>query len=917
MHRFSLLRGACTEVERFPYGAFLRPLESIADRLASKDEAYSREIIGEVGPILTAICPSFRQIRWISSQRPLEPLEQMQEKLRTFDAVRSLLENFADDSGLVMILEDLQWADDLSLELLHFLGSNLCRTDRTPPALLMLMTWRPEDMPKSGIAGRFKKNIAAFQVHQDIVLKALDRKSVEQLVQGMLGDREVDQEVVHEVFKDSGGNPFFIHEIVKNLVEKNILRKFEGKWRLDLSDTMDSIPIVTTESLLATVISVPDRVRDIISQRLEKLDEATLKNLRVASVVGIEFEFDLLLAVSEEDEDDLLDQIDNAMKEDLVDEVPGCGGEVFRFRQNMIRQVLYNSMQDRRAARIHRKIAEVIEGKYGWEDQEQWELLAFHYDRGGQKREAIRFYRLAGQRAITFAAETSLNYANRIIELAQEFGNTDTGVLISKSEALKLIGKANELTGDLEKAEAAYSQLLELGQSTGNQMFEAMGLQYLGGIHSDRGEYDTAMDLFGRSLKLAAGLENEPVLLANVMANIASVYMNQGKYQDSLKTFDVVCRKMEKIGQRSGVAMCELNQGLCYYYLGEYTDALNLLNSAVDSYKRINYQYQAVKALNNIGGIHHALGDTLKAMECFSQSLEISRKTGDLYSVGAIQGNLGVLYHERGLFTRAAASLEEALSIGRKLSDRPGIATSLINLAALRMDQGELRQTHSMLDEAFKIADRMGDRFLTVYTQVLQGDLYLLYGDLSSGAQLNERGRKTAVEIGLKSQELISNANLAWIKARQGNIAEGTQEAIESVKCAELLGDSDSILRSRQRLAEIYLLDGNFQEARLTAAPGLRLAARRSHFMYKWIFAACIGRSWFDQEECQRAYLAFRMVIQYFQALRKQLEPSLSTTFFCQPIIRRLLEDIRETTEVIQRSDAWALTKKLLELGDQ
>ncbi|MBN1878729.1 tetratricopeptide repeat protein [bacterium] len=917
MHRFSLLRGSCTEVERFPYGAFLRPLESIADRLASKDEAYSRSVIGEMGPILTAVCPAFRQIPWVGGQQTPEPLEALQEKLRTFDAIRTILENFSGEGGLVMILEDLQWADDLSLELVHFLGRNLSRTDRTPPALLLMLTWRPEDMPKTGIAGRFRKSISAFQVHQDIVLKPLDRKLVEKMLHAMLGDRNVDTEVVQEVYKDSGGNPFFIHEIVKNLVEKNVLRKIDGTWRLDLSDTMDTIPIVTTESLLSAVISVPDRVRDIISQRLEKLDENTQKSLRIAAVIGIEFEFDLLLAVSEEDEDDLLDQIDNAMKEDLVDEVPGCGGEVFRFRQNMIRQVLYNAMPDRRAARIHRKIAEVIENKFGWEDQEQWELLAFHYDRGGQKKEAVRFYRLAGQRAITFAAETSLNYANRIIELAQEFSSRDHGVMVSKSEALKLIGKANELTGDLDKAEAAYNQLLELGRETGNAMFEALGLQYLGGINSDRGDYDKAIEIYAKSLKIAAGLENESLLLANVMANIASVYMNQGRYQDSLKTFDVVCRKMEKIGQKSGVATCELNQGLCHYYLGDYADALALLNSSVDGYKRINHQYQAVKALNNIGGIHHALGDTLKAMECFSQSLEISRKTGDLYSVGAIQGNLGVLYHERGLFTRAAASLEEALSIGRKLGDRPGIATSLINLATLRMDQGELRQTHGMLDEAFRIAEKMGDRFLIVYAQVLQGDLYMLYGDLASSLELNEKGRKTAMEIGLKSQELISTANIAWIKAQQGNTAQSIDEAQQTVTSSETLGDSDSILRSRYRLAEIYLLNGNFKEARLTAAPGLRLAGQRSHITYKWLFASCIGRSWFDQEQYQRAYLSFRLVIQLLQALKKQLEPALNVTFFCQPSVRKLLEDIRETTEIIQRSDAWALTKKLLELGDQ
>lgn len=916
MHGFSLLRGACTEVERFPYGAFIRPLETIADRLATKDEAYSRQIVGKVGPILASVCPAFNQIPWISAQAPVEPLEPLQAKLRNFDAIRSVFENFARENGLVLIVEDLQWADDLSLEFIHFLARNLCRTDRQSPSLLLVQTWRPEDMPKLGVAGRFRKNLGKFPCHKEIALKSLSKALVGQMLFAMLGDKDVDASVIDEVYKDSGGNPFFIEEIVKNLAEQGILRKTDGRWVLDLSDTLDAMPAVTMEGLSSPVISVPDRVREIISQRLEKLDGEIQRNLRIASVIGVEFEFDLLLAVSGADEDELLDQLDEALKEDIIEEVKGSGGEVFRFHQNMIRQVLYNGLSERRQTRIHRKVAEAIFEEYGAEDPEVWDLLAYNYDRGGCIEKAITYYTQAGDRALNFAAEAAMNYANRILELVDGDKSQEEYVLKGKSQALRILGRSHELTGSLDGAMDAYQQLLDLGVKMNRKLIEAIGLNAVGGIYSDRGQYQEAIEMYGKCLKIMSESPENEVMRVNIMAHIAGVYMHQGKYQESIKVFDVVRRKMRKIENMSGVAMCELYLGLCHYYLGDYAKAHELLNTSVERYKQLNHQYQAVKALNNIGGIYHATGDMLKAMEYFSQSVEICRKTSDLYSVGAIQGNLGVLYHERGLFNRAAASLEESLSISRKLGDRTGITTSLLNLAALRMDQGELRKPLTMLEEAAKLAEEMGDKYLTVYNLGLQGDLYVLYGDLMTGLNRYEECRTLAGEIGLKPQEIVAQAGIAWIKARQGEVQTALDTVKHAVKSAEVQGDSDSILRSRFRLTEILLLSAHYEDARLEAAPGLKLARKRGHITYQWQFAACVGRSWFDQGDYEHAFRAFQLVIQVMTALRKQLEEDLASTFFAQPLVRHLLEDIRETTEILQKSDTWSTVKKLLDLAD-
>jgi predicted ATPase/tRNA A-37 threonylcarbamoyl transferase component Bud32 len=933
----SLLRGACSEMEHFPFSAFLRPLESIADRLVSKDQTFNRKILDDLGPVLASICPAFSRLLPSERTIPIEPLEPEREKLRTFNAIQTVLENFAGADRLVLILEDLHWADDLSFELIYYLARNLCRPNRDPPAIMMMVTWRSEDIPKTGMGSRFRKNLAVLDIYTCIVLEPLDIAQTGRMIQAMLGARKLDASVVQEVHRDSGGNPFFIEEILKNLLEQNILLKKSGEWVLDFSETSDGIPVLASESLLSTAISVPDRIKEIISQRLERLDDAHQRNLQIAAVIGAQFSFDLLQAVSKEDEDALLDQIDNAMREDIVDEVPGYGGEIFRFRQHMFRQVLYRSLSVKRAARIHRKIAEVLEQKFGSDNPDQWEILAYHYDRAGLKREAMRYYIYAGDRAVTFSADMTLHYANRALELFDELGEEDESIVERKLRALKIIGRANELMGNLQEAETSYGLLLECSQQYKNDFYKAIGLQYLGGLSTDRGDYDQAIQMYADALKTATQIDSQlignqsdeqkidltnkkavdtKVLLGNLLANIAGVYMNQGKYRESLKTLAIVRKKMDAIGATSGVAMCELNQGLNHYYLGEYAEALKHLTLSVEMYKKINHQYPAVKALNNIGGIRNTIGDTLKATECFSQALEMARKIGDLYTIGATQGNLGVVYQERGCFNQAATSLNEALSISRKLGDRPGIATYLINLATIRFEQGELLQSHCMLEEAHSIAVKMGDRLLTVYALMSLGDLFLRCGDPAASETYFLEGGNIAADIGIKSQQLISQANLIWIKATQDKPENAIVGAEIVVQAADRLGDFDAILNNRYRLAEIHLMCGNDDLVRRVSAPGLRLACRRGHVTYKLLFLSCIGRSWLDREDYRRASLSFKLIVRLFQTLQKELEMDYQLTFFRQPRVRRLLEDIRETSEHLQQSDIWAVVKKFLKLGD-
>jgi serine/threonine protein kinase/tetratricopeptide (TPR) repeat protein len=932
----ALLKGDCSEIERFPYSAFLAPLKAISERIIHKEETFGKDILGNTAPVLASICPDFLKIPWVCSDKELEPLEPKQNKLRIFDAIQSVLENMARQNPLILILEDLQWADDLSYEFIFYLCRNLARTDRAKPPILLLITWRPEEMPNTGMPARFSKNIRKISLHTGIVLKHLDDNNAENMIKAMLGPGEVDHVVIREVIQDSGGNPFFIEEILKNLVENKILCRMNNKWTFDLTTTKNAFQVMASGSFLTGTLSIPERVKEVISQRLEKLSEETMKNLRVASVIGNEFLFEELQKITGIDEDSLLDQVDQAIREDIVIEVKGSGGELFRFRQNMIRQVLYSSLSDRRVASIHRKVAQYIENKYGKLKSEQSEILAYHHDKAGNVNQAAVYYLQACDNALHYSAQMTLKYALRLLELSEELDGDNLHIPELKMIVFKYLGLAYDLVGNPAESNDAYQKLLDYSIDMNNSFHEAVALQFLGCNYMSKGEYEKAQEYLGNALKSGLKCNSKKTihgelldvsykegkdtsridkLLAGIMADLASVYMYQGRFRNSLKTFDVIAEKMRDTGIFSGLAMCRVYQGLNHYYLGEYSEALKHLNEAVEIYDKYNFRYKAAKTMNNIGGVYLSMGDSIQAMDYFNRALQIAREIGDLSTVSAAQGNLGIIYEERGFFRKSADSSEEALVISRKLGDRPGVVTYLINLCSNRLKLGDFSQIDIYLEEALQTSERMGDRLLQVSAMEIQAEYLLTRGDLKKSMEMFQAIIEISSEAGLKANILKAYSHLALIKTLEGT-SDSVEMAERAVAESERLGDLPVILVSYQRLAEIQLHLRNYDKVRDVAAIGLRLASKSEHLFSKWLFLSYIGRSWSEQEQPRRAVVSYRMIIEIFYEIRDQMTPHSANCFFQQQTIFRLLMDVKDTADLLQRMHLLKQTNELLRLSD-
>jgi DNA-binding SARP family transcriptional activator len=264
-----------------------------------------------------------------SGDRPASESRPESRRYRLFEAVASLLEELGAESGALLVLDDLHWADDSTAALLrHLLES------RPEMRVLVVATQRQTELSQGGSLAQALQRLAQQGTLERIVLDGLADDDVAELSRGLTG-RELERGLVRAIRQEAGGNAFFVQEIVRHLAET-------GGGVVSLARA-----------------EVPEGVRDVIDLRLARLGDSCLRLLSVASVIGTEFELEPLERVSDLQGDDLTDALDQALAAGLVLEPQG-DGERFAFSHALLRRTLLERLSRAHRRRIHGRVAEAL-----------------------------------------------------------------------------------------------------------------------------------------------------------------------------------------------------------------------------------------------------------------------------------------------------------------------------------------------------------------------------------------------------------------------------------------------------------------------------------------------------------------------------------------------------------------------------
>ena len=393
-----VLLGRCDEDLGAPYGPFVEALSHYVTH-ASEEALHAH--VRSLGAELARIVPTLRQrLGELPAPQSADPDT---ERYLLFSAVVGLLGQVSAEHPLVLVLDDLQWADKPSLQLLRYVVANTAAL-----RLLVVGTYRQSELSShhpltAALAALRRENGVS-----GIALSGLDDAGVLAFIEATAGHALDDDGVglAHALYRETDGNPFFVGELLRHLAETGaIYRDDAGRW-------------AASADLEAT--AMPDSVRMVIGSRVARLGKGVSQVLPLASVIGREFDLDVLGRLTERTEDELLDLLDAAAAVALVREAPSTPGR-YCFSHALIQHTLYQQLGATRLARTHRQVAEAIEAIVGERPGPRVGELAYHWCNASQPAnaaKAISYARLAGEAAlVALAPDDAVRYFTRALEL--------------------------------------------------------------------------------------------------------------------------------------------------------------------------------------------------------------------------------------------------------------------------------------------------------------------------------------------------------------------------------------------------------------------------------------------------------------------------------------------------------------------
>jgi tetratricopeptide (TPR) repeat protein len=429
------------EVRGAPLHPFRHLFEAIADLCREKGAATADRLVGERGKVLAAYEPALAGLPGQDAWPDPPEIPAQAERQRILNACSETLAAFAREVPLLLILDDLQWADELSLNLLATLGEDWF----ADKPLLILGTYRSEEVGES-----LREVLEAGSVAR-VELGRLDEKTVGLIVADMLAMPQPPSELVRVLARRSSGNPFFVAEYLRAAVAERLIYRERGQWRTAGASR-------PTESMYEA-LPLPGSLRELVGRRLDGLSSEARNLVEVAAVIGREADGDVLQAVAAIDQGEALSAVKELLGRQVLEEVrPGR----FRFVHDKLREITYDRVAETRRREVHRATALALEARHA--DSTSFALLyselAHHFKQAGDTARAIQYLERAGQQAQrTFANREAARFFSEAIDLDRRDGERTPKVRRAgwhreSARAQFCLGKLREALEELDRAVA-------------------------------------------------------------------------------------------------------------------------------------------------------------------------------------------------------------------------------------------------------------------------------------------------------------------------------------------------------------------------------------------------------------------------------------------------------------------------------
>ncbi|HEV8625974.1 MAG TPA: AAA family ATPase, partial [Acidimicrobiia bacterium] len=674
----TVLAGRCDEDLGVPYQPFVEALRHFVDHAPALSER-----LGRYGGELARLVPELSQ-RLPDLPDPLRSDPEM-ERYRLFDAVAAWLASASAEQPLLLVLDDLQWAAKPTLMLLRHVV-----TATGGGRVLVLGTYRDTELTHDHPLLEVVPDLRRHGGVERLSLGGLDDVGVTALVEQASGATldEAGLALARAVYEETEGNPFFVREVLRHLTETGAVEREEGSW---------------TTRLPVDQLGIPEGVRDVVGRRLARLSEDTNRSLRVAAVVGPEFELSVVQAAGDVSEEALLGAIEEAAEARVITEVSATR---FRFAHALVRASLYESLTTARQVALHRRTAEAIEAIHEAALDDYVPALAHHWAKASAPvtdvTKAVEYARRAGDRALAQLAhdEAAKYYASGLDLL--DAGGADPKdprrieLLIGRGEAQRRAGDPGYRDTLLDAARLA-RQLGDARALARAAQANTLGHMWTGVLAVDADRVDV--------LEAAIGAVGEDDLLvrARLLATLGLELAWQPDHRRRVALSEEALRIARSLEDPETLAHVLLARD--YTISGPETpkERFDATTELVSIAERLGDPLLASRALSLRFKAAMELAEVAEAERCVARNRALVADLGQPMLTWAAR------YHQAALHVlHCEADADEAVLAAREVAPRPQDLWVLANSIPRRSAQG---RAHELLEGTRLFAEQTQSAF--------------------------------------------------------------------------------------------------------------------------------------------------------------------------------------------------------------
>jgi len=782
-----ILTGECRRTSVRPLEAFKKPLKTLADRCKVRGKTLTDRIFGRRGRVLSIYEPSLLDLPELNAFPDPTELEPDEARLRLFSYLsKTLFMNVQDNDPLLLILDDLHWADDLSLGFLDFLFKG---EDHEQWPLFIIGTFRTEE------AGPKLQKMFDYHHVKTFILKRLEHEAIGSIVQDMLALSSLPRLLSEHLSRFSEGNPFFIAEYLRAAVEEGLFWRDEnGTWHAGKANKSYEI------AKYFSTLPLPVSLQDLITRRLKTLPNSAQLVLNIAAVIGQEIDFLLLREMTPFAEEFLFDYVGELLRRQLLEK---AGPRSIRFVHDYIRNVAYDQIDEKARKRLHGVAARGLESLSLGNKEDYLEDLGIHWEKAGEFEKARHYYL---ERARIEVKQFSLVEAERLYR---------TYMRLSLTISREKVDIRNELGCDVlhhqgrnQDAFSEHQQAFIEAEACGYREGMAHAMHHLANIFRLSGKKEKANQLYEKAMKIYQE-EGNRSQEGNMISNIAVVHSESGKYKKAKKMFEKAITIHREVGKLDDKRRTLNNLAILLRKQGKMDKAKALYEQNLEIERMLGNRQKEAGTLGNLAVLLQEQGDLEEAKKLYEKALDNHRLVGNRLGQGLVTGNLAVLFHLQGDFKRAVSFYEQALIINREVNNTVSEGQILGNLALLHCLLGNVETALEIGRKARKIYKETGDQWSEANNL---GNLALFYsvnGDMEEAWSLYEKAIQLSEQLGVQFVQGSILSNMATLKRRTDeNLDQAKDLAYKSMNIFKSLKASLNITQLWCELGHINLAQG-------------------------------------------------------------------------------------------------------------